>query len=461
MSNLTKPMLLDETFKEKMDAAPKGGHLDRMNQHLKEIATALKGGSTYEDDIEDIVANIRDGLGPELYPVGTILKFPEFDSATIEPHGTGVTAATIAGHTFCEALGNAKGEIYEIVYDGAWKLGDHYINLTTYGIAITGTPADGDKLIVVIISNDRSFVVVDHDGYTVPHAAPHMTVCALDVIYGRPFDGSEAFYYCESALPAGAYTFNVPETVSSWIAGDYTFTLTNEAAAGSLLKISNVYSTALTSCSVQVFASATATSAAETAAISSGNTGTSLGSLGVDLNHPQRICYGSGNYAQSNIRQFINSEAAATAWYVKSTIYDTLHSTYANMAGYLRNFGRDLKDAMLSTELTLATNSVFETGYTKDSSYTIHDKVFLLSMTELGWGKNNNVSEGALLDYYDGATNADRIKYDISSKVARHWWLRSCIPSSARYARGVYLDGSLSSYLATNGNGLVPAFNLG
>ena len=440
---------------------PNAAQISRMNGYLKEIAVALKGGSLAEDDIADIIANVRAGLGPELYPVGTIINIPEYNSATVAVQGTGVTAATVDGHAFCEAKGNAAGGVYVLTFSGAWEMSGRYVNPTDYGLAITGTPVVGDKLVVTITSNDRAYVVAQHNGYATIPAAPHMTLVAVDVIYGRPLDDQEAFLCAEAAIPAGTYNFTIPETVGSWPAGTYQFTTTAEHPAGSLFRISGQWNTALTSLKVNVFHGAGDASASEACVITSGSGGTSLGTFGTELNHTHRAAYGSNNYAQSNIRQFINSEAAGGAYLVKKTKYDMYNGTYRTLAGFLRNFGRDLKDALLSTELTLATNNIFEIDYTTGSSYTIKDKVFLLSMTELGWGNNNNIAEGSLLDLYVGASNADRIKYDISSGVARYWWLRSCYPGSAYLGRFVYADGSLHIYGALYGLGLVPAFNIG
>ena len=90
---------------------------------------------------------------------------------------------------------------------------------------------------------------------------------------------------------------------------------------------------------------------------------------------------------------------------------------------------------------------------------TTNTTFFNLSMAEVGLGaKNNNVAEGTVLPFYTGATNADRIKYDITAATtARGWWLRSPNPSSANYVRGVYTSGALNYIIAYNGNGLAPA----
>ena len=89
--------------------------------------------------------------------------------------------------------------------------------------------------------------------------------------------------------------------------------------------------------------------------------------------------------------------------------------------------------------------------------------VWLPSMTEMGYGKNNNVQETAVFDgepvdspfeLFDGASNDDRIKS--YSGVARSWWLRSPLPSFASYERCVLPSGELYNYSAFYSSG-VPA----
>ena len=84
-------------------------------------------------------------------------------------------------------------------------------------------------------------------------------------------------------------------------------------------------------------------------------------------------------------------------------------------------------------------------------------------MTELNYGKNNGVSETAVLedgtlkteqpwDMYVGATNADRIK--MHNGTPRYYWHRSPYPSIASYERNSHPDGSLNYFNAYNTNGV-------
>ena len=109
-------------------------------------------------------------------------------------------------------------------------------------------------------------------------------------------------------------------------------------------------------------------------------------------------------------------------------------------------------------DIVTARNTVYETSDTLGGIYTTRDKVFLLSMAELGLGKNDTIAEGTVLPFYDGATQVDRIKYDVDSpSTARYWWLRSPHPWNAHNVRNVTPDGSLSNNGASHGYGAAAA----
>ena len=53
----------------------------------------------------------------------------------------GITEAAVDMIAFLAAIGDAQTGVYEVIYDGAdWRKEGNAINLTTYGITITGTP---------------------------------------------------------------------------------------------------------------------------------------------------------------------------------------------------------------------------------------------------------------------------------------------------------------------------------
>lgn len=307
--------------------------------------------------------------------------------------------------------------------------------------------------------------VVAHDHHKNPSdpTAHTMSLLMRDVIYGRQFDAIEALYYCEAELPAGTYNFTLLEGYDTANGGGKTlqFTTNEVIPAGGIIMFPWASSTQSTATKISTYPTRESTTAIESnISVIEGTDGTNLGTADgstPNMNHTHRIRYGSSNYAESAIRQWIKSAAAANAWWTPQTIFDR-PPTYANVAGFLSGLDPEFVSILGAPEIVTARNAIYEIGGSIGGSYTTNDLVFLPSMTELGFGKNNNIDEGALLEYYDGAVNADRIKYDITDQTtARYWWLRGPSPSSAYGVRRVTSDGSLDSHSAISGLGAVAA----
>ena len=120
--------------------------------------------------------------------------------------------------------------------------------------------------------------------------------------------------------------------------------------------------------------------------------------------------------------------------------------------------------------LTLANDTVTDGG----GSYTWTGKVFLPTYTQMGYGNNNNISEGTQFSKF--TNNASRIKsinkycaennkwcIDNNNTEGTNWyyWMSSVNPSYSFYARGVADGGSDNYGNAFNGNlGLAPCICL-
>ena len=188
-----------------------------------------------------------------------------------------------------------------------------------------------------------------------------------------------------------------------------------------------------------------------------------------------RRSYGNNRYAVSNIRQWLNSDAAAGKWYSAQHSADAAptnanvwsnYNEYDQEAGFLANFSAKMKTALLTVTKTIAKNTVTDGG----GSETVSDKIFLLSTTEVGLANENNVTEGSKYTLF--SDNNSRLAYPTAEAVSRseytnsslnansswYWWLRSPYAGSSNSARVVYTDGSLSSNFAYNGRiGVRPA----
>jgi len=281
------------------------------------------------------------------------------------------------------------------------------------------------------------------------------------------YDAQEALYYAESGLAAGTYHFTVAN--QTWYTADngksYQFTLTKAVPAGGQVCLSMTYNQALEGKDVKTYASPSSTNAIETVTITEGSGGTSLGITDGtgNVNHFHRIVFGSNNYAQSAVRQLLNSAAATSGVWTPTNKFDRAPTWATTYNGFMHGLPDEFLAVVQPAVIPCRTNSVFEadsldgTEFAINTVYTLQDKFFLLSRPEI-WGTWDNTSykDGEQLEYCSGLTNAERKKYDNGGTV-RYAWLRSPLPSGANGARIVYTDGSVSSSTAYSGIGVAPA----
>lgn len=309
-----------------------------------------------------------------------------------------------------------------------------------------------------VVAHDYLKNVNNPDGHT-------MTIMQHDLLPGTQFDAPEAFYYADKQLAAGTYYFNSVDAYDQWLMGTYKFTLAKAVPAGGQLCITGQYPYQgdLTKASVVSYSSRTSTTVLETAAITTDSGGTNLGTWGKDsLNHIHRIAYGSNNYKESAIRQFLNSSAAAGSVWTPQTKFDRPPSWVSTLDGYKKGFDQDFLAAICPVILPCAANNKFEapdSTITMNTKYALHDEFYLASAKEV-FNKNWDVADDTVVfPFYDGATDADRIKYRDGS--AADWWLRTPASGNAYGVRLVSTDGTLSYNGAYNAGGLAPACTIG
>ncbi len=216
------------------------------------------------------------------------------------------------------------------------------------------------------------------------------------------FDRAEAFAKVEEEIPANTVCKFTTIAYGGWTAGTYNFTATAAIPQGSMLCINGNQGTALTSLSVQVFASQKATSASATYPISSGagSATVDLGTWGTDCNHPQRVSYGSNNDAESAILQWLNADTGEnfmdSVW-EPQTKYDMMPTSYTSLKGFFGGLPEAFRNALKTCVVHNITNNVFESqdsAYTVNSEYTYNAKVFLPSREEI-YGSNENANEAS------------------------------------------------------------------
>ena len=328
------------------------------------------------------------------------------------------------------------------------------------GIAKDILPVGSQLAVNHSVYGTRLFDVVAHDYLKSVHDenAHTMTIQQHDLLPGTQFDAPEAFYYAETQLAAGTYNVILATAYGGWAAGTYQFTLTQAVPAGGQLRINGYESTAITSLKVQSFANRTTNTATESVAITAGSGGTNLGTFGEGaINSIQRVSYGSNNYKESAMRQFLNSSAAAGSVWTPQTKFDRPPSWQTSLAGYKAGLDQDFLAVVGKVVLPCSANNIYEapdSSITKGTAYTLNDEFYLASRAEI-FG-SHDVNDGTVLfPFYEGAGNADRIKYRDGS--AAYWWLRTPNSGHARNVRRVDSDGTVYYYGASGAYGLAPA----
>ena len=325
-----------------------------------------------------------------------------------------------------------------------------------------------------------TWVVRDHDKHeAVNGKLTHSMTLEAKYVYSNSagtyltlvFDAYEALYYAAEEIPAGTYNFTWNYATGSMVNGTYQFTLTKAVPAGGQIVLgTNSNSTAITGCKIATYATVAATAAIESGiVVTEGSEGTSLGTIAAtsatseNLNCAQRIMWGSNNYAQSAARQWLNSDAAAGSVWTPTNKFDRAPSWATSKAGFMKGLPADFLAAVQPAAIPCRTNSAFEVNsldgieYTVNTAYTLNDMFFMLSRPEIyGSWDSSSIKDGELLEYYEGLTDIERIKYDAAGS-ARNCWLRSPGSGYACYERGVLTSGALNNYHAVYGYGVAPA----
>lgn len=473
---------------------------DKMDALILAVSgiTANTGGSSMFSSYAQLQTLIRSGLGAKVFPVGSQVKTERETNLTISiGDSTGITGATIDEDVFLAAVGESHSGIYEAHYDGAvWHKEDEAnINLATYGIQVTGTPVEGDHLVITETDQTLVWDILDHDKHTFQN--PSLTkgvVMAMHNLFNYgvlPFNPSQLTYYAASGLAAGKYKFTLVNGAyggGTGQDGTYVFTITQAIPSDGGWRHNNVgvyqssYSKSqITSGKITTYGAnpqrptvesniAVTEYDAETDsdAIDLGTfSARGHSALTSSNNVTERSAYGSNRWKDSLERLWLNSTAKAVKsgdstfsyWYVARTNFDLPPSeSVRKMAGFLHGFDAGLLELIQPVAIKTALN---DTDKTADGQYdTTYDRIWLQSMTELGLGNNNNVAEGSVFKYWqNNNTQADRIKYE--GTTARYWWLRSPHPTYAYHVRGFDPSGVLDIIGAYHDLGVVPACVLG
>ena len=174
----------------------------------------------------------------------------------------------------------------------------------------------------------------------------------------------------------------------------------------------------------------------------------------LESNNPNssRKSYGNNRYIHSAVRQWLNSDEAAFQWKSQHQ-YDAKPTDSLglyNGAGFLHRL-----DPELVSVLGAANKKVAKADADGGGQESFNDKVFLLSQKEVGLGEAGDVTGEFVYPFYDGISNAGRIKQ--LNGINSSWWLRSPYVSTSDRVHTVYTDGSLNFYDACDARGVSPA----
>ena len=307
-----------------------------------------------------------------------------------------------------------------------------------------------------------------------------VTLCQYNITERKDFYSLDAFIYLEKEMPPGNYYFTIPNYDSNYGGNaPYYFTTTRTIPVGGHILLNwplnsrprTVTSYASATSSEALDDSLALTKYVDGTSPQSENLGTLSNSSSANtseygiLNHVVRARYGSNNYAQSGLRQYINSNSIAGQWWEPTTVFSHYY-TYADEDGYLTKLDQSFVNVLTTPDITNISNNVFEypsldqTTYPLNTTYTLHDKMFFLSHTELGFSDTPAV--GKRLDYYSPFYGYTKTKY-INEGFHNNWiwYLRNPYPSDACYIRAVNSSGNLGSvygqYRPSIATGVVPA----
>ena len=201
---------------------------------------------------------------------------------------------------------------------------------------------------------------------------------------------------------------------------------------------------------------------------------------GAEPNNSDQYRKTSGNnkYSVSNIDQWLNS--SSTTWYTSRHSADTppsaayISQSLSSLAsdkkkGFLYNFTETEQNALLNSTLRVTLHSADGGGYED-----ITRKVFLLSTTEIANRMENNIAEGAQLEWFSqnsilGTTLFSQAHTNITFPDTRpsanayvSWWVRT--PATTSFSSTSYncsSTGSASGAVANQPNyGVRPTVNL-
>lgn len=329
----------------------------------------------------------------------------------------------------------------------------------------------GDQFTCNRDNDEITWDVIGHncDTLTDPQFAnrDNMTICMHNIYTAIQFGARQAFYVTDEGLAAG--TYNILISSQPWYTSDQgkyaQFTLTQPLPAGGQMVFTHAYNTTMFGKTFSTCSGPTSTTVIETPTIIEGSDGINLGSLTAleqtSINSSHRAIWGSNNYKNSAIRQWLNSNAVAGSVWQSMTKFDRPPSWASTTNGFMYGLDEDFVKSIKKTHIKVARNILFEGGGYDE----MDDYFFLLSKPQVyGSSTVTGVDEGNVYPYFENysglnaaGTGADTNRIKTRNNSATWWWLRS---PSASYGSSVWYvnpPGYVYPYYATNAYGVAAA----
>lgn len=283
---------------------------------------------------------------------------------------------------------------------------------------------------------------------------------------GVPFDEPEALYYCDGTEGTGNKYIGIGKAYYGWDTSKHiqvNFSVAPEADDQLVIDCGKDRANDPTNGRNWYLYAKGSTTVKDSGTTSDGTSGTSLGSTSSTdslhtndrVNAPERAVYGYNRWSQSALRQWLNSIAAAGAWWTAQNAWDRPPAVAATLRGFLAGYDEEVRRHFKPIKVvTVACNG---DGNAEDVTY---DQVFLASLEQMYSTPQFSGKEGAYWEYYKrllGRTSpteyyqtyARLIKYALNAPTsAQYCWGRSASRYGASVAWVVNSSGTVGIYNA-------------
>ena len=445
-----------------------------MADGIRSIAEAL--GAKDKLSFKRLQQIIRAGRIDEYMSIGDEIEVEKETGMSVVVHTTGSLTASVTEATFNSHVEHLHHGVYEFTYDGyEWsehELGEG-LDMAYLGFVLGGTPAEGDVIAVTVATVTLVFQYVAKDKQTMrdPSLTHSATFCLKNLYANRQFAAAEAFIYASAAMPAGTYHVNLykPGNIYYLNAGlqnkDLQFTTTVDIPAGGQLVVTTGNfrdSTSVSALKLTSYGSkGSTTPLEENIACAEGTSGTDLGNANTAANNTRvnstdRCVYGSNNWEYSGLRQWLNTDKAASSWYTAKGPFSRPYSN-AGEKGWMYGIEKDFLDILAEVATPCAQNW-FDGGQTK----VTYDKFFIPSNSQVWFSSSE--TEGKPWDYFiifsdnaSATTGADFNRIKTLNGSATYWWTRSPYSDYSFLEFIVYPSGAWNGDVANLSIGVAPA----